>query len=132
MIDGLGFRLHWALYGLREEDCEYRITPEANSIYEIIWHMLGLVNWIYMNVYGEEMQRPENILEQGVETLRALEKMRDTFLQMSDEEIQACKLGERSFWSYINMPLADALHHVGQISILRRGAGNPNQVKKYL
>ena len=124
--------MYWAMYGLREEDCEYRITSEAKSIYEIIWHVLGLVNWVYMNVYGEPMHRPENILEQGVETLKALEKMRSTFLQVSDEDIQNYKLGERSFWNYINMPLSDALHHVGQISILRRGAGNPNQVGKHL
>ena len=125
MIDGLGYRLYWALEGLTEEDCGYRLTEGANSIYEIIWHELGLVNWVHMNVYGEQMRRPENILEQGAETLRALEKLRDTFVHVSEEELQSLKLEDAPFWSYINMPLSDALHHAGQISILRRGAGNP-------
>jgi hypothetical protein len=71
------------------------------------------------------MTRKPSIIDQGIDTLLALEKLHQTFLEMSDDDLVKYKLGERSFWSYINMPLADALHHVGQVSILRRGAGNP-------
>jgi len=125
MIDGLGYRLYWALEGLTEEDCAYRLTEGASSIYEIIWHELGLVNWVYMHVYGEQMRRPEPILEQGAETLRALARLRETFLAISDDDLAALKLDDAPFWDYVNRPLSDALHHAGQISILRRGAGNP-------
>ena len=114
--------------------CEFldRISEDGSSIYEIIWHVLEAVNWVYYYVYGEQIQRPEPILEQGAETLRALETLRRTFAAASDEELQAYRLGDRSFWGYINLPLADALHHVGQISIMRRGAGNPVRVKEEL
>ena len=79
MIDGLGYRLYWALYGLEEQDCSYRICEDCNSIHDILWHVLGLVNWVHVHVYDEPMHRPENILEQGDETLAALEKLRATF-----------------------------------------------------
>jgi hypothetical protein len=125
LIDGLGYRLYWALYGLKEEECEYTLCDGANSIRDILWHILGLVNWVYMHVYGHQMTRKPSIIDQGTDTLLALEKLRQTFLEMSDEELTHYKLEDRSFWSYINMPLSDALHHVGQVSILRRAAGNP-------
>ena len=125
MIDGLGHRLYWGLKDLTEEDCEYRVCDDAKSIYEIIWHIFGLVNWVYMHVYGHEMNRPKNIIEQGIETLKALEKLRHHFIQIDDNELERYRLEEKSFWSFINMPLSDALNHVGQVRILRRAAGNP-------
>ena len=125
LIDGLSYRLYWALYGLNEKDCEYRVSEGALSIREILWHILGLVNWVYVHVYGHQMTRKPRIIDQGIDTLLALEELRHTFLEMSDDELTSYKLEDRSFWSYINMPLSDALHHVGQVSILRRAAGNP-------
>jgi hypothetical protein len=125
MIDGLGYRLYWALYGLREEECQYVLCDGAHSIKDILWHILGLVNWVHMHVYGEQMTRNPSIIDQGIDTLLALEKLRQTFLEMSDAELVNYKLEDMPFWSYINMPLADALHHVGQVSMLRRAAGNP-------
>ena len=124
-IDGLGFRLYWALFGLEESDCDYTPCEGANSIHDIIWHILGLVNWVYMHIYGHQMTRPESIIDQGIETLRALEELRKEFIAMSDSELAELKLEHMSFWSFINMPLSDVAHHVGQVSILRRAAGNP-------
>ena len=125
LIDGLGYRLYWALDGLKEGECQYTLCEGASSIRDILWHILGLVNWVYMHVYGQQMTRKPSIIDQGIDTLLALERLYQTFLEMNDEDLVHYKLEDRSFWSYINMPLADALHHVGQVSILRRGAGNP-------
>jgi hypothetical protein len=125
MIDGLGYRLYWALYGLREEDCQFVLCDGAHSIKDLLWHILGLVNWVYLHVYRQQMSRKPSIIDQGIDTLLALEKLRQTFLEMGDAELVNYKLGDMPFWSYINMPLADALHHVGQVSMLRRAAGNP-------
>jgi len=125
LIDGLGYRLYWALCGLTEEECQYTICDGAPSIRDILRHILGLVNWVHRHVYGEQMTRKPSIIDQGIDTLLALEKLRQTFLEMTDAELAGYKLRNMSFWNYINMPLSDALHHVGQVSILRRGAGNP-------
>ncbi len=125
MLDGLGYRLYWALHGLRLEDCDYKPCEGAKSIHEIIWHILGLVNWIYMHIYGHQMKRPKDIIEQGHETLRVIEELRRSFIEMQDKDLPNYKLEQRPFWSFINMPISDALHHVGQVAILRRAAGNP-------
>ena len=125
MLDGLGYRLYWALHGLRPEDCDYKLCEGAKSIHEIIGHILGLVNWIYKHIYGHQPERPKNIIEQGHETLRMLEELRRFFIEMQDKDLPNYKLEHRPFWSFINMPISDALHHVGQVAILRRAAGNP-------
>jgi len=124
MIDGLGFRLYWAMKGLREEECAYRFCADGKSIYEIIWHILGPVNWGHVHVCGRQMERPANIIDQGCETLRVLEQLRDHFISIDDCELQRYTLENRSFWNFINMPISDALSHVGQVRILRRAAGN--------
>ena len=87
LIDGLGYRLYWALDGLTEDECEYTFCEGAPSIKDILWHILGLVNWVYMHVYGEQMTRKPSIIDQGIDTLLALEKLRATFLVMSDAEL---------------------------------------------
>ncbi len=125
MIDGLGFRLYWALRGLEEKDCLFRPSDDAYSIHEILYHILGLLNWVYKQVFGSELVRPEQSLEQGELSLRTLETLRDFFISVDDRELEQYQLDDRPFWSFINMPLSDALHHVGQVSILRRVAGNP-------
>ena len=125
MIDGLGYRLYWAMKGLSEEECAYRLCADGKSISEIIWHIFGLVNWVYIHVYGRQMERPANIIDQGYEILRVLEELRDHFISIDDSELQRYRLDNRSFWSFINMPISDALSHVGQVRILRRAAGNP-------
>ena len=130
-IDGLGFRLYWAVYDLNEKDCDYVLCQGAKSIRDILHHILSLVNWVYMNVFGQQMNRPEKIIDQAIETLLALEKLRKELINMSDQQLQKCKLDGRSFWSFINMPLADATSHVGQVSMLRRAAGNPNKMDDY-
>ncbi len=125
MLDGLGYRYYWALNGLSEEDCEYRLCEGAKSICEIIEHVQDLVNWIHVHICGHDMKRPKNIIEQGYETLRVIEELRNFFIEMQDEDLGNYKLEHRPFWSFINMPISDALHHVGQVALLRRAVGNP-------
>jgi hypothetical protein len=84
LIDGLGTRLYWTLHGLREEDCAYPPAESANSIHDILEHILRLVNWVHTAVLASEMARPQDIIEQGHETLRALEKLRRHFIEISD------------------------------------------------
>ena len=43
IIDGLGFRFHWATKDLLEKDLEFRSTSDARSIYETITHVYNLL-----------------------------------------------------------------------------------------
>ena len=125
LIDGIGFRYYWALEGLEEKDCDYRLSEDSSSISEIICHIHGLINWVYKNIYGQALEQPKSILDTGMETLVVLEKMRKHFIKISDIQLNKYRLDDQPFWDYINRPLSDALNHVGQVRILRRGAGNP-------
>ena len=125
MIDGLGDRLYWGVKDLREEDCSFRLCEDGKSVFEILWHIFGLVNWIYMHIFGRQLNRPENIIHQGYRALEVLEQLRKHFISIDDGQLQNYRLEHRSFWSFINMPISDALNHTGQVRILRRAAGNP-------
>ena len=59
----------------------------------------------------EDARRATEELKATLETLKALEKMRKTFDEMPDEELQKLGLDDRPFWAFINMPLSDALSH---------------------
>lgn len=126
IIDGLGYRLYGALDGLTEADCDYHPSDDAMSISQIIHHLWGLMNWMTMEIRGGQMSRPADILAQGADVLSELEVLRVKLAHMPDAEFAALKFNGESFWHGLDRPLCDMLHHSGQISILRRAAGNPN------
>jgi hypothetical protein len=127
-LDGLGFRLYWALDGLEEKDFEYRLCEGAKSIFEIVRHIWGLVNWIHINFYSKESSRPKKIIDQGKHALQLIHRLRNEFLNMDDDDLEKVKLEHGKYWNLINAPIADALSHVGQVNILRRAVGKPAQL----
>ena len=58
MIQGLGFRYHWATEGLRAEDLEYRPTKEAQSTLGTLQHIYGLTKTILNAAKNEASKRP--------------------------------------------------------------------------
>lgn len=131
-IDGLGFRLYWATDGLTDRDYAYRACEGAKSIGEILLHVRGLASWMCVKVIGDGAaagDAPDDPAAQRDEALRLLLKLREHVAGLTDEQLAAVTLGEHPFWRLINGPLADAVSHVGQISYLRRAAGNPNPGK---
>ncbi len=130
MLDGLGFRLFWSLHGLLEEECTFRPCEGAKSIYEIIWHIWGLVNWIHLNYYGKDSSRPKPIIHQGKHALELIYGLRNEFLKIDDMALENVHIERGKYWNLVNAPIADALSHVGQINILRRMAGNPAKIGK--
>ena len=125
LIDGLGFRFHWATKGLTEED--YSFTPglKVKSIAELIEHIWGLVNWINVSISGNKTKKPKDIAGIRNSALEIMESLRQTFLVSDEKILLKIKINHKPFWHIINGPLADALTHVGQILSLRRLAGNP-------
>lgn len=133
LIDGLGFRLYWTMHGLREEDCSFRPAETAQSMGEILRHIWGLVNWIHLNIHGQQLKRAKSIIDQGWDTLVILETMRCHFIAIDDDRLATYTLDGQPFWSFINMPLSDALHHEGEVRILRHACGNPPRgLQEYL
>ncbi len=132
MLDGLGYRFYWATEGLRPEDYGYRITPEAKSIGETMGHIWALVNWMCIHLSGEEISPAQDYETGRVVILENLKRIRDMFNEMESGDLKKLEIDEHPFWHYINGPISDALTHVGQINILRRGAGNlPTRVNVF-
>lgn len=125
LIDGLGYRLYVSLDGLSEEECSIKPCEGGKTIGDAIVHIWGLVNWVRMHIYGEEMTRPKDYLDQGWAALAELERLRKHFVEIDDEQLTQYRLEHRPWWSFVNMPLSDALHHEGEVRLLRMQIGNP-------
>lgn len=125
LIDGLGFRFHWATKGLTEENYSFTPGSKVKSIAELIEHIWGLVNWINVSLSGNKTKKPKEIIDIRNSALEIMESLRQTFLVSDENKLLKIKINHKPFWHIINGPLADALTHVGQINSLRRLAGNP-------
>ena len=138
MIQGLGFRYHWATEGLRAEDLEYRPTKEAQSTLGTLQHIYGLTKTILNAAKNEASKRPAPSPPDNLEALRAatlkdLQQAATLFLNYSEDEIEELNIifereGKQSrfpVWNLINGPIADALYHTGQVVSFRRTSGNP-------
>ncbi|MEM7657535.1 MAG: hypothetical protein AAF399_15485 [Bacteroidota bacterium] len=138
MIEGLGFRYHWATEGLTAEDLAYKPSEDARTTAETLDHLLGLCETVYNAARNEANLRPAVIGELSWEEKRAqtlqyladaAELMRGKSAQEVAELEVKFKRGEREsafpYWNMLNGPLADALYHTGQIVAFRRASGNP-------
>ena len=136
MVDGLGFRYRWATEGLREVDLEYKPTDSSRTTIQTIDHILGLsrviVNATLKIPSNFTKQQPElNYEQKRKETLENIKKASE-ILQKATSLVDfnmnfISNKGESKypFWNSINGPIADAIWHTGQVTLLRRASGNP-------
>lgn len=125
LLDGLGFRFHWATEGLRPEDYSFRPGPDTMSVSDLVRHIWGLVNWVGISVLGEPHHRPEEIEAIRGQVLEIIWSLREAVRSMGEEDLGKVTIEGRPFWYIINGPVSDALTHVGQINSFRRLSGNP-------
>jgi len=136
MVDGLGYRYHWATKGLRPEDLAFEPGNDGQNCAEVLEHILGLSRFILRTVKREvhdnTREYPELLwAQQREETLNNLKMASDILRETGDvsESKIIFKRGEKTselpFWNLLNGPLADAIYHCGQIVSYRRTAGNP-------
>ena len=140
MIQGLGYRYHWATKDLREEDLAYRPSDAAASTYETLAHIYGLCEIIANAAALKPSKRPSTTVPQSYLSLRQatlaqLTQAEQLFLEKTADEVgQIEVVFERNgelytypVWNLLNGPLADAIYHTGQIVSFRRTSGNPIQ-----
>lgn len=138
MIQGLGFRYHWATEGLRAEDLEYRPSDEAQSTLGTIQHIYSLSITI-LNAAKNKVSKgprpipPDRLDELRTATLDYLQESAELFLNFNEDELYELNIifergGKQSkfpIWNLINGPISDALYHTGQVVSFRRTSGNP-------
>lgn len=136
MVDGLGFRYRWATEDLRQVDLDYKITDSSRTTIQTIDHILGLsrtiVNAINKVPSDFTKQQPElNYEQKRLETLENFKKASEILQNASSladfnmHFISGRGESEFPFWNCINGPIADAIWHTGQVTVLRRASGNP-------
>jgi hypothetical protein len=138
MVQGVGFRYHWATHELKEDDLKYRPTPEAQSALETLQHIYSLALVIKNTTVNETNVRPEterfdDYTTLRKETLKLLEEATENLLHASAADIAKMEVvferqGKRShfpIWNLINGPIEDVIYHTGQIVSFRRTSGNP-------
>ncbi len=138
MVDGLAFRYYWATEGLRQQDIDYRTTPESRSSGETIDHIHGLAKMVYNavmeipNISGGPAEAL-SFTEQRTQTLTMLAAASERLKNSKSKDLKRFNIifqrGDTQsvlpFWYTLNGPLADALWHVGQVVASRRASGNP-------
>lgn len=137
LIDGLGFRYHWATEGLRPEDLEYRPSKDARTCRETLDHIFGLSECVIYPAKKEAISRGEDRPEMTFDELRlaTLQNLKTAadILRSGEVKLEDCLLifesadrrSEYPFWNNLNGPIADALWHTGQVVSMRRASGNP-------
>ena len=136
MIDGLGFRYYWATEGLRAEDLNYEPGQRVRTSSQLIDHIYDLskiiVNAATKTVNDRNVEGPVlTFKEKRTNTLKNFEKASNIIRASEDlTEFKIVFTNEKStntypFWNTINGPIADAIWHSGQVTLLRRASGNP-------
>ena len=138
MVQGLGYRYHWASKDLRPEDVAYRPSAKAASCLETLQHIYGLADAIANATQALPSPRPlkdvpKDMAELRQLTLERLKAAETTLLAADDADVEQMKVifqrGEKVYtfpiWNLINGPISDAIYHTGQIVSFRRTTGNP-------
>jgi hypothetical protein len=122
----LAYRGAKAVRDAPESFASFKASPTTRSPAEILAHVGDLLDWALSIAKGDESWHNSEPLPWPEEVARfhAALASYDEYLA-SDNELQATC--ERMFQG----PIADALTHVGQLTMLRRIAGDPIKGENY-
>jgi hypothetical protein len=138
-VDGLGFRYYWATEGLTEENLAYKANEEGRSIGETLDHI-----WSLTRITKNSAMEVATTFDVDASALSFEEKRKETlaFIKTTSDILKKSAAKDFAkydmifqypdgnsktypFWYQLNGPIDDALWHVGQVVLMRRGAGNP-------
>lgn len=134
VVDGLGFRYYWGSAGLTDSDLQFSPSDSARSIQETLEHVFFLTQ-ILVDAVNERSF--EGLDMDGMTYVQIRNATLDN-IKLASEKLKASEEGslekyemifasgsEFPFWNLLNGPIADAIHHVGQVISMRRTNGNP-------
>jgi hypothetical protein len=123
----LAYRAGKALRGAPEKFAEFRIGDKTRTPAQILAHVGDLLDWGLSLAKGKQKWHNSEPVtwDEGSKRFFAALKAFDSYL--ASNKTLGCS-SEKLFQG----PVADALTHVGQISMLRRLAGSPVRAENYL
>lgn len=121
----LAYRAAKVLREVPPNFASYRITPNGRAAVEIVAHMGDLMRWATWLAKGEHTWKAEGSSDWDKEVDRF-------FLLLAEvDSLIAAKDFNGSVEKLIQGPFADALTHVGQLSMMRGAAGMPVRPESY-
>jgi len=142
MIDGLGYRYYWATEGLTTSDLSYKPSEKGRTIIETLQHIYGMSEMILESPKGEPSIRPKDFSGYSFKDLRKktlenLQTASNLLKGKSADEVANFKVtfkrGEKQtdfpYWNMLNGMLSDCIYHTGQLVVMRRANGNPQNPK---
>lgn len=126
LVAGLAFRAAAALRDCPDGFAAFVAGEGAKSPHELVTHLRGLLTVVAAHLAGDEPVGPEPL--DWADELAAL----GPALRRVDELLAAGAVPAAvSLEQLLHGPLSDALHHVGQLALLRRLAGCPMPATRY-
>lgn len=123
----LAYRGAKALRGAPESFAAYRVAASTRTPAQVLAHVGDLLDWALALAQGRSTWRDSAPLPWGEETARFHQALR----RLDEYLASGAPLGHPAEQLFQG-PIADALTHVGQISMLRRLAGAPVRGENYL
>lgn len=137
MIDGLGYRFYWASEGLTEKDLEYKPSQDGRTTLETLQHICGMSYTILNAPSATPNERRDlsgfSYAELRKKTLENFKAASTAVSGKQPEDFETFKVIFQGrdqqtvlpFWNMINGMISDCIYHTGQIVLLRRASGNP-------
>ena len=137
MIDGLGYRFYWATEGLTQKDLDYKPSEDGRTAMETLQHICGM-SYTILNAPSATPNVRQDLSGFSFEELRqkTLENLKaasEAASGKSSDDMASFKIifqrgdqqTELPFWNMLNGMLSDCIYHTGQIVLMRRASGNP-------
>jgi hypothetical protein len=122
----LSYRAAKALDGAPAGFSEIGVGPASRTPSQILAHMGDLFDWAFHMAQGKQVWSPSAPLPWDEEVARFFEALRRFDAVLASDAELGCPV-ERLFQG----PVADALTHTGQLTMLRRLAGAPVRGENY-
>jgi hypothetical protein len=122
----LAYRAAKAMRGAPPEFAAFRVSPTSRTPSQIVSHMCDLMEWACWLAQGEHRWTDSAPGEWADDVARFFDG-----LQRLDSYVASGAPLLRSAEQLFQGPVADALTHVGQLTMLRRASGSPVRGESY-
>lgn len=122
----VAYRSGKALRGAPEQFAHYRVTAASRTPLEIVAHMGDLFEWGLSIAQGMQQWRFTEPTNWAHDVSRYFASLAEFDAYLGSERMLAVSVGQ-----LFQGPVADALTHVGQLTLLRRAAESPVRSENY-
>jgi hypothetical protein len=122
----LAYRAGKAVRDAPPEFADYRVSPTSRTPAQIVAHIGDLFDWALSMARGQQAWHHSTPLPWPEEVARLF-----TTIARFDEYLASDQPIARSLERLFQGPIADALTHTGQLTMLRRAAGSPIRGENY-